>query len=77
MPRPAPDPRLEELASRLSILDHVEAVIVGGSISTGLADERSDYDLYVYTRQPVEVTLREALQILVSNSDYRIFTVIP
>jgi hypothetical protein len=61
MPRPAPDPRLEELASRLSMLDHVEAVIVGGSISTSLADERSDYDLYVYTRQPVEVTLREAI----------------
>ena len=55
------DPRLEELASRMSKLDHVEAVVLGGSISTGLADERSDYDLYVYTRQPVEITAREAI----------------
>ena len=61
MPRAALDPRLEELASRLSMLDHVEAVILGGSISTGLADQRSDYDLYLYTRQPVEIALREAI----------------
>jgi len=43
------------------VLDHVEAIILGGSISTDLADERSDYDLYVYTRKPVEVRLREAI----------------
>jgi hypothetical protein len=55
------DPRLEELASRMSKLEQVEAVILGGSIPTGLADERSDYDLYVYTRQPVEITAREAI----------------
>lgn len=61
MLRPPPDPRLEELVSRLSVLDHVEAIILGGSISTDLADERSDYDLYVYTRKPVEVRLREAI----------------
>jgi len=43
---------LEELASQLSALAHVKAVILGGSISTGMNDERSDYDLYVYTWQP-------------------------
>jgi predicted nucleotidyltransferase len=58
MLRSGPDPRLEELASQMSALEPVEAVILGGSISTGLNDERSDYDLYVYTRQPVEVTVR-------------------
>jgi hypothetical protein len=52
---------LEELASGMSMLDDVEAVILGGSISTGLADDRSDYDLYVYTRQPIEIPAREAI----------------
>jgi Nucleotidyltransferase domain len=61
MPRSGPDPRVEELASQVSALDHVEAVILGGSISTGMIDERSDCDLYVYTRQPIDLPLREAI----------------
>jgi hypothetical protein len=61
MPRSRPDPRVEELASELSELAYVEAVILGGSISTGMSDERSDCDLYVYTWQPIDVPLREAI----------------
>jgi uncharacterized protein DUF4037/nucleotidyltransferase-like protein len=61
MPRAGPDPRLEELVSQVSTLAHIEAVILGGSISTGMTDQRSDYDLYVFTRQPIEPALREAI----------------
>lgn len=61
MPRAEPDPRLEELAYQVSTLAHVEAVILGGSISTGMTDQHSDYDLYAYTRQPIEPALREAI----------------
>lgn len=45
----------------MSKLDHVEALILGGSISTGLLDERSDCDLYAYTRQAIKPELREQI----------------
>lgn len=61
MPRLQPDHRIQELASQVSRLDSVEAVILGGSISTGLLDERSDCDLYVYTREAINPELREAI----------------
>ena len=56
-----PDPRVHDLALQVSKLDHVEAVILGGSISTGIIDGRSDIDLYVYARQAIEVALRERI----------------
>jgi hypothetical protein len=43
------------------MLPHVEAVILGGSSTTGMIDEHSDRDLYVYTRQVIEPALREAI----------------
>ena len=61
MPRIEQNLRVQELASQMSRLDHVEAVILGGSVSTGLLDERSDCDFYVYTREAVEPSLREAI----------------
>ena len=61
MPRSGPDPKVEKLASQLSELAYVEAVILGGSISTGISDGRSDCDLYVYTWQPIDLPLREAI----------------
>jgi hypothetical protein len=61
MPTPGPDLRLSELASQLSALPHVEAIILGGSISTGMVDDRSDCDLYVYARQAIDPVTREAI----------------
>jgi len=53
--------RVQELASQLSRLPSVEAVILGGSFSTGMPDQRSDYDLYAYAREAIDPALREAL----------------
>jgi len=61
MPTPGPDLRVSELASQLSALPYVEAVILGGSISTGMVDDRSDCDLYVYARQAIDPVTREAI----------------
>ena len=41
---------IEELAANFAELEVVEALVLGGSAATGLADEWSDYDLYAYTR---------------------------
>ncbi len=49
------DARLMEIASRFSELEHVEAVALAGS-AVGTSDSQSDYDFYVYSRQPVDLT---------------------
>jgi hypothetical protein len=61
MPRSRPDSRLREVAQAVSALPSVEAVILGGPVSTGMVDERSDSDLYVFTREAIEPALREAI----------------
>jgi predicted nucleotidyltransferase len=55
------DARLREIASRFSELEHVEAVVVAGSVAVGTSDSQSDYDFYVYSRQPVDVAFRQGL----------------
>ena len=55
------DARLREIASRFSELEYVEAVVLAGSAAGGTSDSQSDYDLYVYSRHPVNVALRENL----------------
>jgi predicted nucleotidyltransferase len=51
----------EEIAARFGESSRVVAVALGGSRVTGLADERSDVDLYVYARQPIPIPVREAI----------------
>jgi predicted nucleotidyltransferase len=55
------DARLREIASRFSELEHVEAVVLAGSAAVGTSDSQSDYDFYVYSRQPVDVAFRDGL----------------
>ena len=55
------DARLQEIASQFSELEYVEAVVLDGSAAAGTSDSQSDYDLYVYSRHPVNVALRENL----------------
>ena len=55
------DARLREIASRFSELEHVEAVVLAGSAPVGTSDSQSDYDFYVYSRQPVDVAFRDGL----------------
>src|SRR6202008_2321299 len=55
------DARLREIASRFSELGYVEAVALAGSVAAGTSDSQSDYDLYVYSHQPVEAAFRDSL----------------
>ena len=55
------DARLRQIASRFSELEHVEAVALAGSAAVGTSDSQSDYDFYLYSRQPVDVAFREGL----------------
>jgi predicted nucleotidyltransferase len=52
---------LREIASRFSELEHVEAVVLAGSAAAGTSDSKSDYDFYVYSRQPVDMAFRDGL----------------
>ena len=52
---------IEELAANFAELEDVEALVLGGSAATGLADEWSDYDLYAYTRGVVPIEFRARL----------------
>lgn len=55
------DKNLEEILLALKSLDAVEAVALGGSRSTGEADENSDYDIYVYCAEIPTAETRENL----------------
>jgi predicted nucleotidyltransferase len=55
----ASEDRLLEIASRFSELNHVEAVALAGSTATGTWDEKSDYDLYVYSHEFVDLDFRK------------------
>ena len=55
------DARLREIASEFSEVEYVEAVVLAGSAAGGTSDSQSDYDLYVYSRHPVNVAFRENL----------------
>ena len=37
---------IDEIAASFATLEGVEALVLAGSTTTGLADEGSDYDLY-------------------------------
>ena len=49
------------LAAAFAELPQVIAVALGGSRATGVADQTSDIDLYVYTTAEVPVAFRAAL----------------
>jgi hypothetical protein len=49
------------VAGRYAALPAVEAVALAGSLAAGAADERSDLDLYVYARQPLDLEARAAV----------------
>ena len=44
---------IEALAASFATVEGVEALVLAGSMTSGLADEGSDYDLYAYTREVV------------------------
>ncbi|ETY70728.1 DUF4037 domain-containing protein [Bifidobacterium moukalabense] len=52
---------VEELFEAMHDWPEVEAIALGGSRATGNADERSDYDVYLYVTAPVPTKRREKL----------------
>ena len=49
------------IAEQFASIPTVEAIALGGSVSRGSADERSDIDLCVYTTGPVSIEARSAI----------------
>ena len=52
---------VEELFEAMRAWPEVEAIALGGSRATGNADEKSDYDVYLYVTAPVPTQRREKL----------------
>ena len=49
----------ETLWKEFAALDEVKAIALGGSRATGNADEKSDYDVYVYCNQNISEDIRK------------------
>ena len=52
---------IEDLAASFATSQGVEALVLAGSMTSGLADEGSDYDLHAYTREAVPLEFRARL----------------
>jgi len=52
---------VQDIAAAFANLAQVETVALAGSTTVGQSDSLSDYDLYIYSRQPVDVVFRENL----------------
>ena len=50
-----------QLIERLKTVEQIEAIALAGSRTTQESDELSDYDFYVYWREPLTADAREAL----------------
>ena len=52
---------VNELFDELGHLPQIEAIALGGSRATGRSDENSDYDVYVYTTDSIDETVRRSI----------------
>jgi predicted nucleotidyltransferase len=52
---------IDEIVEKLSQMDHVRLVMLGGSRASGSADRQSDVDLYVYYDQPIPLVVRKEM----------------
>ena len=59
---------LDGIIKDFSDLIEVEAIALGGSRATGVHDDQSDYDLYIYINKPINPKIRE--EILKKYSSY-------
>ena len=50
-----------ELFNELASINEVEAIALGGSRATGKYDEKSDYDVYIYTTSSIDETVRREI----------------
>jgi len=51
----------QQIIEQLKKLPQVQAIALGGSRATGRADEKSDYDFYVYVYSPISVETRKTI----------------
>lgn len=40
---------------------HVEAIALAGSLGASSSDEMSDYDIYIYSNEPVDIEFRQQI----------------
>ena len=52
---------VKHLFDEITTLPQVEAIALGGSRATGRNDEKSDYDVYIYTSGPIEEAVRREI----------------
>lgn len=52
---------IKELVKEFELLEEVDAILLGGSRATGVYDEKSDYDLYVYLNKPLREEVRKSI----------------
>ncbi len=50
-----------ELIEKMSKLSQVAGIMLGGSRGSGLFDEDSDYDVYVYVYEPIDESIRKEI----------------
>src|ERR1700730_14428013 len=55
------EPHDRGLGRKLATSQGVEALVLAGSVTSGLTDEGSDYDLHAYTREAVPLEFRARL----------------
>lgn len=51
----------EKIIEKLSSLDEVEAIALGGSRATGANDAKSDYDIYVYITDDIPISIKREI----------------
>lgn len=51
----------DKIINEFSQIETVSAIVLGGSSSSGCADERSDKDVYIYSQAPVHIEVRTCI----------------
>jgi hypothetical protein len=54
-------PLAKAIATKFGTLPQVVAVVLAGSRTTGVSNEASDYDFYVYVHEDIPVDIRDAI----------------
>ena len=52
---------LEQIKHEFSAYENIEAIVLGGSVSTNKEDNFSDYDIYIYSKDNVDVDFRQKI----------------
>lgn len=53
--------KIKGILEEFKKLEEVEAIALGGSRATGCNDEKSDYDLYIYSKEEININIRKEI----------------